>query len=65
MLEVTPPSIKSQFELPVGELTISDQSTRRFTVVIDQYSLSFISEIEVKNNTGEGRGGLIREKGLI
>ena len=35
MLEVTPPSIKSQFELPVGELTISDQSTRSFTVVID------------------------------
>ena len=29
---------------PVGKLTIPDQSTRIFIVVVDLYSLSFISE---------------------
>ena len=61
-LDVTPPSIKSQLEPPVGELTISHQSTRSFKMVIDlKYSLSFIREIEVKNNTVEGRGPYWRE----
>ena len=31
-------------DLPVGKLTILDQSTRIFIVVVDLYSLSFISE---------------------
>ena len=43
-LEVMQPRIQNKSELPVSEQTIPDQSTRSFTVVIDQCSLSFISE---------------------
>ena len=34
-LEVTQPRIRNKSELPVGEQTILDQSTRTWTVVID------------------------------
>ena len=34
-LEVVQPKIRNKSELPVGELTIPDQSTRSFRVVID------------------------------
>ena len=37
------PRIINKSELPVGEWTILDRPTRRFTVLIDQYSLSFIN----------------------
>ena len=33
-----------KFDLPVGKLTIPDQSTGIFIVVVDLYSLLFISE---------------------
>ena len=35
---------QNKSELPVGKLTILDQSTRSFRDVLDWYSLSFISE---------------------
>ena len=43
-------------------IKIKDQSTQSFTVAIDQYSQSFLSE---NNNNGEvgGGGGLKREGG--
>jgi len=44
--------IRIKSKLPVGKQTISDQSTRSFMVVIDQYILSFIGEI-----LGVGREG--------
>ena len=34
-VEVIQPKIKNKYELPVGEQTIPDQSTRCFTVVIE------------------------------
>ena len=43
-LEIMQPRIKYKFELPAVEYTILGRSTRSFTVEIDQYSLSFISE---------------------
>ena len=45
--------IRIKSDLPVGKWTIPDQSTWSFTVVVDYYSLSFISEEEI----GEGGGG--------
>ena len=44
------PRIKNKSGLPVGELTILDQSTRSFTVVID-YTIYYLP---VNNNNGEG-----------
>jgi len=41
-LEVMQPKIRNKSELPVGELTIPDQSTRSFTVVIDLLIQSII-----------------------
>ena len=43
------PRIKNKSGLPVGELTILDQSTRSFTVVID-YTIYYLP---VNNNNGE------------
>jgi len=57
-LEVIQPRIKNKSELSVGEKTIPGQSTLSFAVVIDLYSLSFISE-------GGGLGGGLGGGGLI
>ena len=35
-------TIRIKSELPVGKLTIPDQSTQSFTVMIDYYNLSLI-----------------------
>ena len=35
-------TIRIKLELPVGKLTIPDQSTQSFTVMIDYYNLSLI-----------------------
>ena len=39
-----PPRIKNKSELSTGVLTIADRSKYSFTVMIDLYSVSFISE---------------------
>ena len=58
------PRIKNRFVLPVGELTIPDQSTRSFTVVID----CRVHHLPVNNSNGAGglkeRGSFTRERGL-
>ena len=38
------PRVRMKSDLQVGKLTIPDQSTRNFIVVVDLYSLLFISE---------------------
>ena len=59
---------------PVGEETILDQSTRSFTVLIDLYSPTFISQEQVLKRKGRlinflpGKGGgasLLEKGGLI
>ena len=48
------PSIRVKSELPVGKYTTPDQSTRSFTVVIDNK----VYHLLVKNHElGEGKGG--------
>ena len=65
------PRIIIKSELPVGKLTIPDLSTRRFTFVIDKYSLSFIRsgkrvlERVLINFLPLKRGGLLEGGGLF
>ena len=59
-LEVMLPRIKNKTELPVDEWTILDQSTE----VLQLWLIITVYHLLVKDNKGEGGGGL-KERGSL